>query len=884
MHSVRLLPPVYARPFRLPTATAFFSLFLVVSSVSALPSLPFPVRDDYEPAIAIDSSGAPWVVWVSSFADTSTSGNGDAIHAARWTGSGWDTAQVSEGRGRYLDPQIAADAEGILVSWVELQGTNSEIKIRRFANGWSDETTPVPSPEADFAPAVRSAGAAGGFWLAWQRWTGSSYDVFLARVDADTVAEEHLIADSPANDGEPDVAVAPNGTVWIAWESIRNRHMEICLRSLLSGILGPSVRATNSQMTWSRYPSIGVDPSGNLWVAYYRINREWRKFESSDPEPSDLGSVRLLGWDGASLAVPHGTPSGSGRVPRPSMEEVGYYVPSNPIRVYGYRPHLLIDGRGRLWVFSKMNGYFMENGYRNQYWGIFGVYYEGTHWSDVPRVFLSRGAHFWNAPAAALDGEGTLWLAWTKDRRDVQPIRDTENILGPDSDVRVDTFLVGFGGGQSLSVTGHQWPSSWNPGEARTVPRFEIQTSEGTYGVYFGENHRHTCDFSYDGIWDYPFEETFSAAYERVGYDWYAPADHVEWWSPLVWNLVAKWIDLRHIPGQFVTFPGFEKAGRTGTWGGRGDQNALYLSSDEWSSRDALVTTPFRWLDFYANFGNKDVLVIPHHPVEKIGTGFTIYDELIPPGGGLPNVLRLVEIFQTTRGSSEYPGCPLEHRPPVVQPDTGWVQSAWGKGLRLGIVSAADHNPGNGFTAVLAENGTREAIFEALRARRCYGTSYSRKIFLDFRIDDHLMGEEHVAEEPPTISYRVVGTRPLLRVQVLKNGNPDWYVSMPVGSMSDSASFVDMDPVVAGTTAYYTCAWKRGDKALPGRARSGSISTTTWKSKRVSSTSSGASNPVLESSSVLCPSTRPMDLFASPRGVWSALRPRFESTRSTGVS
>jgi hypothetical protein len=42
----------------------------------------------------------------------------------------------------------------------------------------------------------------------------------------------------------------------------------------------------------------------------------------------------------------------------------------------------------------------------------------------------------------------------------------------------------------------------------------------------------------------------------------------------------------------------------------------------------------------------------------------------------------------------------------------------------------------NGLTCVLAESQTREAIFRALKSRRCYGTTGAR-IDLDFHIDDH---------------------------------------------------------------------------------------------------------------------------------------------------
>jgi hypothetical protein len=567
---------------------------------------------------------------------------------------------------------------------------------------------------------------------------------------------------------------------------------------------GP-VRVVSSQRSWCRFPSIAVDGGGDVWIAYYHLNRTWSWFEDTWPEPPDLGSVRIVRLDswGDEVGLPHGIGS-SGQVPRPNMEDVGYDVPSDPQRIYGYRPRLLIDSSERVWIFSKMNGYFNESGVTNLYWGIFGVCYDDHDWSSTPAVFIGRNAHFWNAPAIALDGEGRLWAAWTKDRRDVQPVNGPTNILGPDADIRVDTFLVAEGSGHGPAIAYDWHAPSWNNGSARSVPRYTIETGAGTYSVYWGENHRHSCDFSYDAIWDMTFEETLAQTFERVGYDWFAPGEHVEWWTPLVWNMISKWTDLYHIPGQFMTFAGFEKSGRNVPSAMHGDQNVLYRTIDDWTSDDAMAGQPRGWTRYYRSLAGNDVLCVPHHTATSEGLGYTIWNELVPdPEDSVESLARVVEIFQTNRGSYEYPGCPLETGHPHVGPDTGWVNLALEGGLRVGFVAGGDHNPGNGFTAVLATDGSRDAIFEALRARRCYATSCSKKIYVDFQVNGQPMGSELETTVSPNISYKVVGTSRLSRVVIVKNGDPEWYVSMPRWGTGDSASFPDPDSIILGTSASY---------------------------------------------------------------------------------
>ncbi len=64
-----------------------------------------------------------------------------------------------------------------------------------------------------------------------------------------------------------------------------------------------------------------------------------------------------------------------------------------------------------------------------------------------------------------------------------------------------------------------------------------------------------------------------------------------------------------------------------------------------------------------------------------------------------------------------------------------------GRNIVIGVIASPDHGGGYGKACVFAEELTRESILDALRARRCYGTT-AAKIFLDVRVSGHLMGEK----------------------------------------------------------------------------------------------------------------------------------------------
>ena len=77
------------------------------------------------------------------------------------------------------------------------------------------------------------------------------------------------------------------------------------------------------------------------------------------------------------------------------------------------------------------------------------------------------------------------------------------------------------------------------------------------------------------------------------------------------------------------------------------------------------------------------------------------------------------------RGNYEFDRAP--YPPPAESFTQGRsVRAALDQGHRLGIIASPDHRGGLGLAGVWARALTREAIFEALRARRTFGTTGAR--------------------------------------------------------------------------------------------------------------------------------------------------------------
>lgn len=223
-------------------------------------------------------------------------------------------------------------------------------------------------------------------------------------------------------------------------------------------------------------------------------------------------------------------------------------------------------------------------------------------------------------------------------------------------------------------------------------------------------------------------------------------------------------------PGRFVVLLGYEWSGNSA---GGGDHNVYYLRPDEPIFRSCHALIP-----------DKSGVASDRYPIERL------YDELrgreaiaIPHVGGRradlsrhdPAVVPLVEIY------------------------SAWGEFEWmlteslGLGHRVGVVAGSDGHKGRpgasypgaslfgaygGLTGIIAEELTPEAIFAALRARRCYATT-GQRIVLRVQVNGTPMGGELRADGPVTVACHVAGTAPIRSVEVLRS---------PVGRASSLAA------------------------------------------------------------------------------------------------
>jgi len=363
--------------------------------------------------------------------------------------------------------------------------------------------------------------------------------------------------------------------------------------------------------------------------------------------------------------------------------------------------------------------------------------------------------------------------------------------------------------------------------EAESAP-IVVTEAPSELNLYWGDLHGHTGEYScgYGTIDNY-----YTYARDYAGLDFCALTEHDHLPGhprdlSTIWERVKRAARYYNDPHRFVTFLGYEWTSmfRQKPDDERaffGQRHVLYLSDDQpwFGCHRPQSDTPEK---LWSCLEGREALVILHHTAASTqwGFGWEMWN---------PDLERLVEIYSVW-GSSERPereGNPYPIRAHGGENDCGHVQRAFEKGYRLGICAGGDSHDGSpgdtwawgkytlgkgerkrwgevpyhgGLHGVWAKELTREALWEALLARRCFGTTGAR-IRVEFFVEGRWMGSELSVppDAPRRLRVRVLGTAPLKSVELVKN-NEDWR-SLPCQGHRCEAEVVDDEPV--GDRGFY---------------------------------------------------------------------------------
>lgn len=308
-----------------------------------------------------------------------------------------------------------------------------------------------------------------------------------------------------------------------------------------------------------------------------------------------------------------------------------------------------------------------------------------------------------------------------------------------------------------------------------------VRVAEGLAGPYWGDLHIHT-KLSHDGHGTQPH------AYARdvSALHFAATCDHWESLGESGYRQTLEWARQALLPGRYISM--FADERNPPDLGGA-HHTILFRDEETFCTyralRDAGLFAPGEG-DRRPEPDPSRVMLIPHHTGISFGDDLRADTALDWRAGDDRGLRQVIEIYSHHGQSEQYaPQHALayefnrlrgpERRANTSVPGPHYAQDLWMEGRRLGVLASSDDHAAQGgrrhqgIAAVFAPELAREALFDAIRARRCYGTTGER-ILLDFTVDDEPMGG--VLTRAPgsalTIRLRVWGTDTLLRVEILR--------------------------------------------------------------------------------------------------------------------
>ena len=701
---------------------------------------------------AVDTTGRLWCAWHSMPAT-----GGDDTMARWWDGVETSPHQhISAESGVNYNPVILCDGE---TSWVFWSGKRTRWCIlgSRFTDGtWHEEFEPAEShPDALSTHSPSAAAGPGGkeLWLAYLRDDGRKTTVCARPFDDQWEPEFHVSTDGL--NYRPRMAAGPEGKAWLAWDRYVDRRYTVQVAQW-DGTKWLPEQSLRQGRDRELLTDITIDAEGRPWVAWVKL------VDVRD----DAGVIDQK----ASICVAH-LEGATWRID----EDVALLYQGLLARegAWGYlgrrrRPMIRADRQGGVHLFYEIKETESEStgkavGY------LLMRHWNGQSWSDTYEVCREDYGYQVAQPGELADNRALIVARRGWEEGESEIVARRVNLL-------------------DLKPAALDDASEWDRWRhcalpepvALPQPLYTSVVRENTYQIYWGDLHCHGY-FSSDAEGE--LDELLFYARDRAALDFCAVAENDNYVNrPLTdseWEVTQRENLRLTQSGRFVAFSAYEW-----TYRANGEPNHRIVIFRDAAQRILRHCDPnvHGMQGLMDGLDGHDAFVFAHHPKWELTDS---------------DLERNVEVCSSW---GTY----------IDKADT--VRQHLAKGRMFGFLGCSDTHrrvPGLGgaLTAVLAENLSRDAIFEALMARRCYATTGSR-IFIDFSIEGCTMGEELAAHRPPHIHAHVVGTAPLLTVDLIRNG--EVVQSVPGRGERLTLSLRDHD-IPDGRNYYYVRVVQKGN-------------------------------------------------------------------------
>ena len=735
------------------------------------------LRQHDSPAIAAEADGTLWTAWYS-YHDRREELNLRRYQAGRWS----RLINVGRAAEDLWRPQIDMDADGrpwLIYSHRPLiDGPgNWDIYAMAWEDGeWGRLHRLTDNPLPDIEPHVARA-PNGTIYVVWQSMVGRRSQIQLKYLDAGRWSETISVTHGAANNWAPAVAAGNDGAAWIAWDRYTDNYDVVARRFSPREGLGPELAVASSKR-FEAHSSVAVDRQGRPWVAWETSGVKWGKdtgYGLGEEPGTSLGRARRIEiacYDGSSWKTPGGFSPDDPLAPGSTGES---------------RPTLLFDPDGNLWMSFKRR--YSRRSYRpTTYWEYFLTRLGADGWKAPVTLPLSWARKSTRMGMAASDGR--LWAFWPNENRQWafasrprlnRVVAGSLELPGPGGMPRLRSYRP-----EPAEQRRESHPNEAD--DVRFIRNYRVEHDAGTLQIVRGDLHRHT-ELSQDvgGVDDGSLPEFYRYMIDAAEMDFGASTDHQAGGTDF-WNVITqKTADMYHFPERFSTLYGYER----NLGNPYGHRNLVYTHRNYPIVPFFIPTHPsfllpdspdgelltFSSASFGSGVRNETKLM---YDVARETGGLAISHTSGTSSMGTdwrdndPEVETVTEIYQGARQNYEHKNAPRGIRDGEEDQALGGFQepgmlwNAWQKGYRLGVIASSDHYSTHiSYAMVYTPDKSREAIHDSIRSRRTYAATDN--IVLDFRLGDAFMGEEVRADGPQAIRVRVRGTDDIAAIHLIRD-------------------------------------------------------------------------------------------------------------------
>jgi len=255
------------------------------------------------PRIALDNNNNAHLVWVQ----TDASGWQEIYYVQRKADGTWTASQqISNNHSYAWGPELAVGDDGVVhVVWSADRGAGNTdvLYTRRAEDGtWSapQNISSSPTRSSGAVIVVDGDGTVHVFWLEGESCSNTIYHTY--RVGDGPWSSPQDISQSLQGASRPQVTVAPDGTVHVAWEdnpcNYGFHYAEIFYaQRALDGTWSTPQNVSNNE-TWSHAPKIALDTAGIVHLVWgdigglgQAVDYAWRQSDGSWSTPEIIFST-----------------------------------------------------------------------------------------------------------------------------------------------------------------------------------------------------------------------------------------------------------------------------------------------------------------------------------------------------------------------------------------------------------------------------------------------------------------------------------------------------------------------------------------------------------------------------------------------------------------